>query len=248
MGLFDRKYCDVCGKKIGLLGNRKLDDGNLCKDCNNKLSRFFTDRRRSTLSNIKEQLAYREENEAAVAAFQPTRTLGITNKVMIDDQAKKFLVSFTKRWSEENPDVLDLSQITGCELKIDEEQVELKQKDEEGKEISYSPQRYKYEYDFWLTIYVNHPYFNEMRFKLNSSTVEVEPRMHQFMRRSQDIGQSSAEYRQYEALAEDIKAALLGSKEPSTIKTAVTCPNCGATSVPDALGRCEFCGSTISQG
>ena len=26
MGLFDKKVCDICGEKIGLLGNRKLDD------------------------------------------------------------------------------------------------------------------------------------------------------------------------------------------------------------------------------
>ena len=38
MGLFDKKYCDICGEKIGLLGNRKLEDGNLCKDCANQLS------------------------------------------------------------------------------------------------------------------------------------------------------------------------------------------------------------------
>ena len=25
MGLFDKKYCDICGEKIGLLGNRKLE-------------------------------------------------------------------------------------------------------------------------------------------------------------------------------------------------------------------------------
>ena len=24
MGLFDKKYCSVCGEKIGFLGNRKL--------------------------------------------------------------------------------------------------------------------------------------------------------------------------------------------------------------------------------
>ena len=29
--------CDICGEKIGLLGNRKLDDGNLCKDCAKKI-------------------------------------------------------------------------------------------------------------------------------------------------------------------------------------------------------------------
>lgn len=26
MGLFDKKFCDICGEKIGLLGNRKLAD------------------------------------------------------------------------------------------------------------------------------------------------------------------------------------------------------------------------------
>ena len=29
MALFSTKFCDVCGEKIGLLGNRKLEDGNL---------------------------------------------------------------------------------------------------------------------------------------------------------------------------------------------------------------------------
>ena len=62
MGLFDKKYCDVCGEKIGLLGNRKLEDGNLCKECAKKLSPFFSERRNSTVAEIKEQLAYREAN------------------------------------------------------------------------------------------------------------------------------------------------------------------------------------------
>ena len=45
MGLFDKKNCDICGEKIGLLGNRKLDDGNLCKNCDSKLSPWFEERR-----------------------------------------------------------------------------------------------------------------------------------------------------------------------------------------------------------
>ena len=36
--LFDKKECSVCGGEIGLLGNRKLEDGNLCKECAAKLS------------------------------------------------------------------------------------------------------------------------------------------------------------------------------------------------------------------
>ena len=66
MGLFDKKICDICGEKIGLLGNRKLDDGNLCKDCAKKLSPWFEERRHSTVEDIKRQLEYREKNKKAV--------------------------------------------------------------------------------------------------------------------------------------------------------------------------------------
>mgnify|MGYP000349813611 CR=1 FL=1 len=52
MGLFDKKICDICGEKIGLLGNRKLDDGNLCKDCA-KNCHHVEDRRHSTVEDIK---------------------------------------------------------------------------------------------------------------------------------------------------------------------------------------------------
>ena len=45
MGLFGRKKnCDICGGKIGLLGNRKLSDGNMCKDCARKISPYLTGR------------------------------------------------------------------------------------------------------------------------------------------------------------------------------------------------------------
>ena len=65
MGLFDKKICNICGEKIGLLGNRKLDDGNLCKDCAKKLSPWFEERRHSTVEDIKRQLEYREKNKKA---------------------------------------------------------------------------------------------------------------------------------------------------------------------------------------
>ena len=63
MGLFDKKYCDICKNKIGLLGNRKLEDGNLCKDCAKKLSPWCDDRRHSTVQKIAAQLEYREKNK-----------------------------------------------------------------------------------------------------------------------------------------------------------------------------------------
>ena len=65
--IFEKKSCDICGGEIGLLGNRKLEDGNLCKECAKKLSPFFSERRRSTVEQIREQLDYREANKDRVA-------------------------------------------------------------------------------------------------------------------------------------------------------------------------------------
>ena len=49
--LFEKKVCDICGEEIGLLGNRKLEDGNCCKDCAKKLSPWFTERKRRSSSS-----------------------------------------------------------------------------------------------------------------------------------------------------------------------------------------------------
>ncbi|MGN0542662.1 MAG: DUF4428 domain-containing protein, partial [Acutalibacteraceae bacterium] len=84
MGLFDKKFCDICGEKIGLLGNRKLEDGNMCKDCAKKLSPFFSDRRSSTIDEIKQQLAYREQNKQVLAGFTPNLTFGEEKKIYVD--------------------------------------------------------------------------------------------------------------------------------------------------------------------
>ena len=140
MGLFDafkKKECSVCGGEIGLLGNRKLEDGNLCKNCAAKLSPFFSDRRGSTVEEIKEQLSYREENRQAVAAFHTTRSLGRNTKVLLDEDAGKFMVTGARDLAQANPDVLDFSQVTGCELDIDENLSEEKREDSEemGREI-----------------------------------------------------------------------------------------------------------------
>ena len=129
MGLFDKKYCDICGEKIGLLGNRKLENGNLCKNCAQKLSPWFSDRRNSTVEEIKAQLDYREENQKKIAAFHTTRTLGADTKVLLDEDAGKFMVTRARNLVEANPDVLDFADVTGCNLDIDESRTELKRED-----------------------------------------------------------------------------------------------------------------------
>lgn len=121
MGLFDKKNCDICGEKIGIMGNRKLDNGNLCKKCAGKLSPWFEERRHSTVDDIKEQLAYREENKNAVRNFKITREFsGDRYHVFIDDIKGMFAVAFNMS-EQNNPDIVPLSAITLCRLEIDEQ-------------------------------------------------------------------------------------------------------------------------------
>ena len=134
--LFEKKVCDICGEEIGLLGNRKLEDGNCCKDCAKKLSPWFTERKHSTVAEIKQQLESREENRKAAAAFQVTRAYGRDLRVLIDEKARRFMVTRAKEQDleEENPDVLEFSQVTACDLDIRESRSEVYQKvkDQDG--------------------------------------------------------------------------------------------------------------------
>ncbi len=238
MGLFDKKFCSVCGGKIGLLGNRKLEDGNLCKDCAGKLSPWFSERRHSTVESIKEQLAYREANRAEVSAFHTTRTMGERTKVLLDEDARKFMVTSAGNLQDANPDVLKFEDVTGCDLDIDERKVEQKMKNAEGKEVSYTPPRYKYEYNMSVIIYVNNPYFDDMRFQINSSTLH---------------GKTDPDYRRCEAIGLEIRKTMNqiregireGIEAAAAPKTAVTCPSCGASTIPDANGCCEYCGAAL---
>jgi len=167
MGLFDKKFCDVCGEKIGLLGNRKLEDGNLCKDCARKLSPFFDERRHSTVEQIKEQLAYREQNKANLANFHPTATYGFDNdKVYVDMNAGTFIVTDSDNWREANPDIIQISQVTSAEPDIDENRDEIYYEDNDGNSKSYTPPRYEYEYTFKVKLTVNSPWFDDITIEL----------------------------------------------------------------------------------
>ena len=191
MGLFDKKYCDICGDKIGLLGNRKLENGNMCKDCAKKLSPFFSDRRSSTVDEIKQQLAYREQNKQILAGFSPMFTFGEDDKIYIDPMKQSFVVSSRNpgSWGDENPDVIPLSSVTGCTLRVDEDREELYTEGKDGQRVSYNPPRYKFTYDFYIEIKVNNPYFDEITARLNDSDVE---------------GMGTMEYNRYQQMAQQV--------------------------------------------
>ena len=191
MGLFDKKYCDICGDKIGLLGNKKLENGNMCKDCAKKLSPFFSDRRSSTVDEIKQQLAYREQNKQTLAGFSPMFTFGEDDKIYIDPMKQSFVVSSRNpgSWSDENPDVIPISSVTGCNLRVDEDREELYTEGKDGQRVSYNPPRYKFTYDFYIDIKVNTPYFDEITARLNDSDVE---------------GMGTMEYNRYQQMAQQV--------------------------------------------
>ena len=167
MGLFDKKYCDICGEKIGFLGNRKLEDGNLCKDCAGKLSPFFSDRRNSTIEEIKAQLAYREDNRNKLADFSPYITFDGSMKVYIDPAVEYFIVTGLSDWRSGNPDLIHFSQVMNVETDIQENKEEIFYKDSDGNEKSYEPPRYTYEYEFNVTIFVDSPWFDEIELELS---------------------------------------------------------------------------------
>lgn len=126
----------------------------------------------STVEEIRQQLDYREANHEKVAAFRITRTLGERTKVLLDEDAGLFMVTSARNLTDANPDVLSFSDVTGCKLDIDESKTEIEYRDAEGERKSFNPRRYAYSYDFYIVINVNNPYFNEIRFQLNSESVD----------------------------------------------------------------------------
>ncbi len=204
MGLFDKKFCDVCGEKIGLLGNKKLEDGNLCKDCARKLSPFFSERRSSTVEEIKEQLAYREENKRQVPSLHPTKTYGYGyKKIHVDMNQRKFIVTSDSNWRDSNPDIIDFSQVTSVNTDIEEHRNEIYYKDNEGNDQSYNPRRYEYDYEFTVKIIVDSPWFSEIEFELSENSRRPD-------------SQYSPQYRDLEMMQNELVAVLTGLQAPTS--------------------------------
>lgn len=193
--MFEKKECAICGTELGLLGKTKINEGYLCKECVGKLSPFFGGYRSSTADDIREQLAYREANAERLASFNPTRTLsaGRTN-IMLDEDAGLLIITSQTRWRDANPDIIEFSQVLGCDMDIDEHRTEIYRETKDGERESYDPPRYDLDYDFNLTIHVNTPYFTEIDLRVNDSTIEQ---------------RGSIEYREAKRQATEVRDALV---------------------------------------
>jgi hypothetical protein len=193
--MFEKKECAICGTELGLLGKTKISEGYLCKECAGKLSPYFHGYRSSTADDIREQLAYREANAERLASFNPTRTLsaGRTN-IMLDEDAGLLIITSQSRWRDANPDIIEFSQVLGCDMDIDEQRTEIYRETKDGERESYNPPRYDLDYDFNLTIHVNTPYFTEINLRVNDSTIDQ---------------RGSIEYREAKRQATEVRDALV---------------------------------------
>ena len=69
MGLFEKKFCDICGDKVNMLTKKKLSDGQLCSNCKQKLGSFTSGWKQRTVQDVKAHLELREQNKQKYQQF-----------------------------------------------------------------------------------------------------------------------------------------------------------------------------------
>lgn len=127
-------------------------------------------------------------------------------------------MSKKQEYLDENPDIIDLADVTSCELKISEQRNEQHRSTMGGKTESYNPRRFRIVYGFNMIIQVKHPYIDEMNFKIDESFV-FEDFQQSLTERSSIlsgiklVSRSSHEpFLRYEKMGLEIKEAILNSK------------------------------------
>ena len=162
-----------------MFGYKKLEDGEICKDCVKLLSPWFEDRRHATVAQIKEQIAYRQRNAKDLEYFTISRQLGKNEYIMyieeIDGFPTRFFVTNHSDYKAVNPDIIFFKDVVSCVTDVDERHEEIKQRNSEGQMVSCRPPRYKHHYDFYIRMEIrNNPYFHEIKFRINSSDIVLE--------------------------------------------------------------------------
>ena len=139
-------------------------------------------------------------------------------KVMVDELGKRFVITSSNDILKDNPDIINLSDVISCDLDLKVDDKEMKQKDSQGKEVSYNPPRYLYSYNFYIEIAVNSPWFSQIRFRLNSRDIEIVDefvgngmgRVMGSRRQSMVHPEYNMDYRKYQQMADEIVAVLTG--------------------------------------
>ena len=113
MGLFDKKFCDICGEKVNMLTQQKLSDGFLCSDCKHKLCSFTSGWKQRTVDDAKRHLELREQNKQKYQQFNCSATAGGSDSsIQVDINNRWFIFDINNRDNKNgNPQVFDFSQL-----------------------------------------------------------------------------------------------------------------------------------------
>lgn len=113
MGLFDKKFCDVCGEKVNTLTQQKLSDGYLCSDCKHKLGSFTSGWKHRSVQDVKKHLELREQNKQKYQQFSCSATAGGTDDaIQVDFNNRRFIFAIDNRdYKSGNPQVFEFSQL-----------------------------------------------------------------------------------------------------------------------------------------
>jgi len=122
MGLFDKKFCCICGQKAGMLTRQKLMDDYLCGDCRQKCSPLLTWREFETMSaqDAAANIEYMYQSEELFrTTFRESYTIstgimGGTRVVSIDEINGLWVPA-----SNAPHDVLSFDQVMGTRLDIE---------------------------------------------------------------------------------------------------------------------------------
>lgn len=260
--LFEKKVCSICGGDIGLLGNRKLADGNCCKKCAGKLSPWFEDRRESTAEQIRDQLAYRARNAEDLKSFDVSTVIGEYEKMYIEKVngvPTRFFVTSASNYLDENPDIISFADVMSCTIDIDENEEELMRENKDGEQVSYNPPRFEHHYNFYIDMVIrNVPWFDSIRFNVNDNDVTLETvrgtgysgSAGAPLARNPAANREANRYSEYEQMCKDICQAVEEAKQGTQQAAAEAapelpafCPTCGAPTEGNRF--CQFCGMKI---
>ena len=155
MGLFGGYKCSFCGADRGFLGNTSLKDGNLCGDCEGKLSPFFKVKEQMTVSEVGAQLKYREENQKNLESFAEDEQITLAeDTIYLDKKAGRLFISKTAKGKAGNPDLFPFSGIQQVSCRVDRNRETLQWKNAAGEIISCEPPIYKTTYALSLCLTV----------------------------------------------------------------------------------------------
>ncbi len=130
MGLFDAKYCEICGKRKGLLGYKLADGKYLCADCASKYyySEYLSNATLNkkyfphdlTLTRYQDLVAIRDNNRFELEEFTPSKTF--CGFIHIDEDAQEMVIcdkstySNEKKRMEANPPVFKFENLAFMRL------------------------------------------------------------------------------------------------------------------------------------